>query len=394
MSRRTTTTVERRQFLAQATAGAVAATLPGGVFTAGADLLRVGLIGCGGRGTGAVAQALAADPGTRVVAVGDVFADQIESSQRMLVAQCGQRGACPRERRFVGGDAWRHVLAADIDLVVLASPPYALPQHLLAAVEAGVHVYCEAPVAVDVAGVHAAAAAVGRATSAGISIGSGLCYRHDPGTQGIIAAVQAGGCGAVRTARVEAHIGLPWRRPLDGLRGLAARQRNWASFADLSGGAFVEHHVHALDKALWACGDAAPVWAEGRLLPGRGADAVGCGSDGVAVRYGFADGRTIDAVCQRRAGEADRIIERVTGAAGSCDLLAGTAASSGGRFQATMTHLVRSLRSGQRVAEGHGLCRATLVAVMGRVAAETGRRIEWAAVSASPPAPPLQPARA
>lgn len=388
MSRRDATAVDRRQFLAHAAAGAVVAAMPARSFAAERQSIRIGLIGCGGRGTGAVAQALAADPAARLVAMGDLFADQIESSREWLQVACGEQGACPRSRQFVGVDAAARVLATDIDLVVLAAPPHVLATHLLAAVAAGVNVYCEAPVAVDLVGVQAATAAVHRAEAAGLSIASGLCFRHDAGTAEIIRAVGQGGLGDVQHARVEARVGLPWRRAVDGGPDAMARQRNWVSFAELSGGPFVEHHVHAIDKALWALGDASPAWVEARFLPGA------AGDDGVAARYGFADGRVLEAVCQRRTGEPDRIVETVAGSAGRCSLLGNQPMASGSRFQAAMTHLLQALHEGRRVAEGGRLCASTAAAVMGRLAAETGCRLAWEMVAAPGAASSVQPARA
>lgn len=391
MSRRVATAVDRRQFLAHAAAGAVAATVPVRSSAAATGAIRIGLIGCGGRGTGAVAQALAAHPAVRLVAMGDLFADQAESSRERLVAICGPQAACRPERLFVGVDAAERVLAADIDLVVLAAPPHVLPRHLVAAVQAGVHVYCEAPVAIDLAGVHAAAEAVNRAEAAGLSIASGLCFRHDAGTSEIIDAVRRGGVGDVRHARVAAHVGLPWRRPMVGGPDAAARERNWVSFTSLSGGPFVEHHVHAIDKALWALGDALPEWVEARFIPGMSFDG---GHAGVTARYGFADGRIIDAVCHRRAGAPDHIVETIAGSTGTASLLGDRPTASGGRFQATMTHLVHALHEGRRVDEGRRLCASTAVAVMGRLAAQAGRRLALETVAAPLAASSIQSARA
>jgi predicted dehydrogenase len=384
MSRTISSAVDRRQFLVESMAGAVAATLPITAFAHGGDALRIGLVGCGGRGTGAAAQALAADPAARLVAMGDPFADQIESSHAILSHRCGPQVDCPRTRRFVGADACRDVLAAGVDLVILAAPPSALPRHLAAAVQTGVHVYCEAPVAADIAGAHEAAVAVGKGRAMGLSIGAGLCDRHDRAVCDAIDSIRRGRIGTARAAHVEARIGLPWRRPTAGCRDDAeAVARNWISCPAVSGGPFVEHHVHALDKALWALGDEPPVSAVGRLV----------GTGGIAVHYTLADGRTIDALCHRRPGAADRIVETVAGNGGVLDLRAVAAASRHDRFHSAMAHLVGGIRSGRTIDEGKRLCRATLVALMGRAAAETGDRIDWEMVAAPPAALPVQSAR-
>jgi len=392
----------RREFLVRslgaAGCAAAAAAPAGGIATAwagGTDAVRVGVVGCGGRGTGAAIQAAAADPGVRIVALGDLFGDQIESSSAMLRHALAGRFDWSRTRRHVGPDAYLGVLAAPVDLVILAAPPHALARHLAAAVDAGVHAYCEAPVAIDTAGVHVAEAAVERARAHGLSIGAGLCFRHDAATRNAIDAIRAGSLGRIEGARVEARIGLPWRRPTAGCGAAEARDRNWVSFAALSGGPFVEHHVHAIDKALWALGDDLPVTAEGRILAGRDEpDAVGDGHTGVAVRYTLADGRAIEAVCHRRSGLADGIHEDVRGTAGRASLPRQTSSTGPDRFAAAMAHLVHGIRSGRQVDEGGRLCTSTLTAVMGRMAAETGRRVAWCDVTPPRLASPIQSARA
>lgn len=388
-------TFDRRQFLVHAAAGVAAATVSADVRAAAGEPLRVGLIGCGGRGTGAIAQALAADPSARLVAMGDLFADQIDSSRRLLERACPDHFARSAPHAFVGADAWRNVLGSELDLVVLAAPPAWLPTHLLAAVRAGLHVYCEAPVAVDLPGVRTALEAVGIAEAVGLSVGSGLCFRHDAATQARVAAMHAGQIGVVEHVRMEARINLPWfRPPADQESPALHRQRNWVSSAALSGGPFVEHHVHAIDKALWAMGDVAPAWVEARFIT---ESAMGNGGDpaaGVAARYGFADGRTIDAICARRADQPDRIVELATGGRGTLDLSDQATTRSGGRFAAAMTHLVHALHGGRRVDDGRQLCAATMAAVLGRRAAETGSRLAWPMAAAAPATSPVQSARA
>ena len=197
---------------------------------------------------------------------------------------------------------------------------------------------------------------------------------------------------AASTAAILSSTRLPWRKPAEpGQRGDEVQLRNWISFRRFSGGAFVEHHIHAIDRALWALGDEAPVSAVGRLLPGpRDRWSIGDCLDGIAVRYVFADGRSIEASCDRRerfagAGSAEEI---VVGSAGECDLLR-PAIHSGGpagvghpgrspdRYQAGMDDLLRSVRSGMAIDDGPVACRGTLVAIMGREAAEAGRPMTW-----------------
>jgi myo-inositol 2-dehydrogenase/D-chiro-inositol 1-dehydrogenase len=377
----------RRLFLG---ATAAAATMPrGGVFAGGSQRLRVGLVGCGGRGTGAALQAAAADPAVRVVALGDLFADQVAAAAHLLSRGIGGQFDCPPERRFVGEQAFRDVIGGDVDLVLLAAPPHVRPPHLEAAIAAGRHVYCEKPAAVDAAGVVRAAAAAVRGRAAGLSLVSGFCFRHDAPTVDLIARIRGGEIGRPLSLHAHAAIGLPWwRPPVAGDAAGAWRLRNWIAFTALSGGHFVEHHVEAIDRAVWLMGDAAPCTAEPLCSTPVGiaaAGAFGESASGTAVRYRFADGATLDASLDRRGGGGDRRVEAISGTAGTCDLVHGaidgavaTPAPGGpGRHQAAMATLVRAVLAGRVVHEGAAMCLSTMTAVMGRAAAEAGRRITW-----------------
>jgi len=376
---------------AVAATAAVAAAAPAGGLFAGTERLRIGVVGCGGRGTGAALLAAAASPAVRVVALGDVFADQVDSSADVLAARIGDRFECPAASRFVGADAYRQVIDAGVDLVILAGPPHVRPPHLEAAVAAGKHVYCEKPAAIDVPGAVRAAAAAARGRAAGLSLASGLCFRHDPRTAALVGLVRDGAIGRILAVQAHAAIGLPWRRPVDAAAADGTRRlRNWISSAECSGGHLVEHHVEAIDRALWLLGDIPPAVAEGRFeIPSAGRGAIGDCPARTAVRYRFADGRSLEASVERCERSRWRIEEAAIGTRGSCDLVAGTIggrsvplpAAGPARYAAVMDRLVAAVLSGRLVHEGESLCRSTLVAVMGRVAAESGRPVAWADVA-------------
>ncbi|MFM9198077.1 MAG: Gfo/Idh/MocA family protein, partial [Planctomycetia bacterium] len=325
----------RRSFLGGALAvscGTPGILPAGGLFAGGEQRLRVGLVGCGGRGTGAAAQAMAADPTVRVVALGDVFADQVSAAADVLSGtEHGRAGRfdCPPERRFVGPDAYLRVIESDLDVVLLAAPPHVRPRHLEAAVAAGRHVYCEKPVAIDVAGVMRAAAAAARGRAAGLAIVSGFCFRHDDRMSELVGRIHDGAIGRPLSVRAHAAIGLPWRKPAGSGHDRGDRPlRNWISFARFSGGHFVEHHVQAIDRAIWIMGDEPPALAEPLDLPAaagrRGdgpTDAFGDCPATTAVRYRYADGRSIEASIDRRQQGRDRIFETVIGSAGTGDVV-------------------------------------------------------------------------
>lgn len=390
------------------TAGAVAGSLPGGQggwFAGGRSVIRVGLVGCGGRGTGAAIQALAADPAVRVVALGDLFADQVESAAAAVAGSVAGRAAAGHAApvRVIGKDACAGVLAAGVDLVILATPPACRPDELEAAVAAGCHVYCEAPVAVDASGCQRAARALAAAWQRGLVVASGLAYRHDAGTAAVIARIHAGTIGTPRWVIVVAESGLPWRVPhRPGMSAAEWRQRNWISFADLGGGPLVERQIHAIDKALWVLGDVVPVSATGRLLPGRRDRwSIGDVTDGMCVRYRFDSGASLHVHC-RRDGTGDGIgHEAVHGRAGFADLRSGVIGPRGGdrgaratgeafsggpcgadgsRYQVGMNRLVTAIASGAAVDDGVGLVQATAVAILGRAAARHGGTVDFTAL--------------
>lgn len=374
--------VSRRTFLGAASAAAAsaataqAATRPAAGLFSGGGRLRVGVIGCGGRGAGAAVQAAAAAHDVAITALGDLFADQLAESAGLLERAVGRQFDCPTERRFSGADAWRQVLESDVDLVILAAPPATRPMHFAAAVRAGKHVYCEKPAAIDGRGLADVLAACTEARGRGVSIGSGLCLRHDAATRDIIGRIHDGAIGDVRHVAVRSSIGLPWQRTRQpGWSHAEWRLRNWIADPKLSGGSFLEHHIHALDKALWAMGDACPVVA----LPCALAEPVGVvGMSGTSVVYRFADGGTIAASLDRRTGSGSRIEEVATGSRGTASLRA--LATGDGRpspHAAAMQALVAAVVAGERLDEMAPLCRSTQAAIMGRMAAEAGRPVGW-----------------
>ena len=367
-----TAPLSRRSFLGGSTAAvgslATVSTLAvpaAGFFTADdGGVLRVGVVGCGGRGTGAAAQAAAADPGVRITVLADLFADQIDSAVETLRRTAGRAFECPRERRFVGADAWRLAIESEIDVVILATSPDVRPMQAAAAAAAGRHVFCEAPAAIDAAGVATVLEASAHAAARGRSFAAGLAWRHDPTTIRAIETIRSGAIGRPVAAVATSRIGLPWHRPVPAGQPLvAADHRNWITCTALSGGHLVEHMVHAIDKVLWAFGDEPPVRAEPRVADGRG---------GTGARYVFADGRVIEAGIARRSGERDRIEEWVRGTHGSRSLRAAGA----GRHARGMNAFVRSILDGAPLNEGPTLCRSTLAAILGREAAAGG--MAWA----------------
>ena len=372
-------TLPRRAFLGHSCAAAgslaaatTAAVPAGGFFAGGGDALRVGVVGCGGRGTGAAIQAAAADPAVRITVLADLFTDHVASAAAVLGHTTGRAFDCPQERRFVGADGWRRAIDAPLDIVILATSPDARPAQVEAAVAAGRHVFCEAPAAIAADGVATVLDAATLAAARGLAFGSGLAWRHDPATITAIDLVRSGTFGRPVAGVATSHIGPAWRRCAPHGRPLPATDlRNWIACPARSGGDLVEHQVHAIDKLLWAFGDAAPAWAEPLTSPE---------ADGTAVRYVFSDGRSFEAGIVRRAGGRDAIAELVHGTRGTCDLRSAGA----GRHGRSMAAFLASIRLGRPLAEGPALCRGTLTAILGREAATAGVARGWAELAPPP----------
>src|SRR6266542_2519465 len=211
----------RRDFLKTSTAALVGGALAAQVHAAGGDVIRVGLIGCGGRGTGAAGQALNADKNVKLVAMADAFADRLDESLATLQRDEAIAGKIdvPAERRFVGFDAYQKLLACGVDVVLLATPPHFRPLHLKAAIDAGKHVFAEKPVAVDAPGVRSVLETCALAKKKNLSVVSGLCLRYSNGFQETIRRIHAGEIGEIRALQANDYRGEIWVKP---------RQTEWS----------------------------------------------------------------------------------------------------------------------------------------------------------------------
>ena len=246
----------RRQFLRSSTAAVVAGAsvinqaIARGAYVGGSDLLRIGLIGCGGRGTGAAAQALAADKNAKLTAMGDAFKDRLESSLEQLKKDhtISAKIDVARDRCFVGFDAYKQVIGSGVDVVLLAAPPHFRPQHLRAAVDAGKHVFAEKPVAVDAPGVRSVLDICKQAQKKELSVVSGLCLRNSLAFQETIHRIHDGAIGDVRVLQANDYRGPIWVKPRQpDWTDMEWQMRNWYYFTWLSGDFNVEQHVHYLD---------------------------------------------------------------------------------------------------------------------------------------------------
>jgi predicted dehydrogenase len=367
------------------------------VWAAGSSpVLRVGVIGCGGRGTGAAADLLTADETktTRIFAMADAFSDRLEGSLAEISKEdygFGNRIDVPPERRFVGLNGWKRLLSTEVDIVILATPPGFRPIHLNAAVAAGKHVFMEKPVAVCSAGVRMVIDAARLAQQQKTSIVAGTQRRHEKCYQEAFQRIEGGEIGKVLSAAVYWNQGGLWNADRrEGMTDVEWQIRNWLYFAWLSGDHIVEQHVHNLDVALWAMGaPPARVTAMGGRQV-RTDPKYGHVFDHFACEYEYDDGRRITSQCRQIDGCTSRVDETIYGSEGFARLaMFGTAEFRGKtnwKWQGKQTNpyvqehvdLLNSIRGGgPYVNHGERIAQSTLMAIMGRMSAYTGKTLTW-----------------
>jgi len=390
----------RRQFLKASGTAAVAGTLSSGparsVHAAGNETLRVGLVGCGGRGTGAAVQALAADPGTKLVAMADAFADRLNSSLENLKKRPGaDRVAVDDDHRFVGFDACAQLVASDVDVVLLAAPPYFRPRHLKLCIDAGKHVFAEKPVAVDAPGVQSVLATTEAARRKGLTIVSGLCWRYETGMRETIGRIHEGRIGdlvALETTRYGQGVGkLAKRRP--GWTDVEYQMRNWYYYTWLSGDFIVEQFVHNLDKMAWLMRDEPPI----------GCYATGGRQTRIEPQYGhiydhfnavfdYAAGVKLYAGTRHQRGTDNVRFDWAMGTRGACELMEYTITGrdpwkwDGKRtvmHQLEHDALFAALRRGDTINNGEYMAKSTMMAILARMSAYTGKTLTWERAMAS-----------
>ncbi len=395
-----TGSVSRREFLktsAVASAAVLAGAAAGRVHAAGSDRIRFGLIGCGGRGTGAAFDCLRAADGVELVALGDLFEDRLEGAYRSFARAAGKKnkdGKSPlaekikleKDRCFVGFDAYKKVIAADVDLVLLATPPAFRPAHLEAAVQAGKHVFMEKPVATDPAGVRSIIASGERARAGKLSIVAGTQRRHERSYVETIRRIHAGAIGELVGGSCYWNTGGLWvRRRRKGMTDMEWQVRNWYYFTWASGDHIVEQHVHNIDVVNWAF-NAHPVKALG--LGGRQVRTgkeYGNIFDHFAVEFEYPNGARVLSLCRQTPGASHRVGEVVVGTKGRARPGRGIygqkpwtyAGPHPNPYVQEHADLIASIRKGQPINEARQVAESTMTAILGRMSAYTGREVSW-----------------
>ncbi len=395
--------ISRRDFMKATAVVSTAAMVSSGsrIFAAGTDKIRIGVIGCGGRGTGAAWNCIESAEGVELYTMGDIFKDRLDKSIKTLTegehkdanAYGGGRmkdehfNVSP-ERCFTGFDAYKKVLETDIDLVILTCPPGFRPKHLRAAIEAGKHVFMEKPVAVDPVGVRSVIESSRMAEEKGLAIVAGTQRRHEVSYQAIMKRIHAGDIGEVIGGQCYWNGG-GWNGPKEKPEDVSSMEwqiRNWFHFTWLGGDEIVEQHIHNIDIINWAF-KSHPVKVYG--MGGREVrGGMGNIFDHFAVEFEYANGARVLSMCRHMPGCSNRVAERIAGSKGAAQIEGGNKIITGqkpykyegeGRDPYIQEHtdLVASIRSGKVLNEGKRVAESTMSAIMGRMSAYTGRALDW-----------------
>ncbi|HEV56944.1 MAG TPA: Gfo/Idh/MocA family oxidoreductase [Phycisphaerales bacterium] len=385
-----TSGISRRDFV-RASAVTLATTVaPAGLYAAGAERLRVGLIGCGGRGIGAAADCLNADPAVELIAMGDLFEDRLKGAWGQLKKDFTDRVRVTPETQFTGFDAYKKVIATPgVDLILHAAPPGFRPIHLRAAIEAGKHVFMEKPAGTDPAAIRSVIESAALADQKGLSIVAGTQRRHQWHYVDLMKRIHDGAIGEIRAAYAYWNGGdmigyWKWWEKAS-MSDMEWQCRSWPWFVWTSGDHIVEQHVHNLDVVNWALG-ALPVSCMG--MGGRAVRTQGNIWDHFGVEFEYPGGVRVLSMCRQINGCTDRVSESIVGTEGRV-----YTDSSVGRIEGPNAYqyngpnpnpyvqehkdLIEGLRKGTPLNEGKRVAESTLCAIMGRMSAYTGRALRW-----------------
>jgi myo-inositol 2-dehydrogenase/D-chiro-inositol 1-dehydrogenase len=358
-------------------------------------VLKAGVIGCGGRGTGAAINFLSAGPNLQIVALGDTFQDRVDSCREKILKEKNQE--VPLDKCFVGFDAYQKVIDAGVDIVILATPPSFRPEHLAAAIQAKKHVFAEKPVCVDPVGARSVMASGLKAIGMDLSIVTGTQRRHQRNYVANWQQVAQGKIGDIVGGNVYWNGGKLWHRENNpSWSEMEWMIRDWVNWTWLSGDHIVEQHVHNLDVMNWFAGTH-PVKAVG--FGSRLRRVTGNQYDNFSIDYTFENGTHFHSMCRQINGCVNNVSERIQGSKGSTDCqetildLAGNVIwkfeypldKDGKPSKREMKDpyvqehidMVTAIRTGKPINEAENTAISTMVGIMGRVSAYTGKEVTY-----------------
>lgn len=389
----------RRSFLkTSAAVGAAGFAVPA-VHGGGSDTIKLGIVGVGGRGSGAVGDAMAADPNVKLVAACDVFEDRLAQGVANLKQAFGDRVDIPTRRLHTDFDGYKGVIDSDVDVVILATSPGFRPLHFAYAVEKGKHVFMEKPHATDAPGLRSVLESAKKAKEKGLSVVSGFCYRYDDWKRDTVAKIHAGDIGKVLAIHTTYNTGALWDRTgkakTKDPKEMEYQLRMWYYFNWLSGDFLVEQAIHNVDKACWVLGDEYPTHATasgGRQV--RTDAKWGNIFDHFSVVYEYASGAKVFLDCRQQPGCANGTIDHIMGSKGTCQLMQHEIKTEAGTWRHPRSaterwdlapayvrehqELLAAIRAGKPISDAERSAKSTLMGLLGRQAAYTGQRIKWA----------------
>ena len=359
--------------------------------------LKVGLVGCGGRGTGAAAQALNADDYAELTAVADIDAPRIEQSLRSLGrGKIAAKVKVDPSKQYLGLDAYQKVIDSDVDVVLLATPPGFRPMHLKYAVDKGRHLFVEKPVAVDAPGIRDVLATVEEAKKKDLSVVAGFCWRYSNYIRETFEQIQNGAIGDILS-----YYGTYYTSPVKpmppastrpaGMSDIEWQIRNWYNFTWVCGDSLVEQAVHTVDKVAWAFGDKPPVSCVavgGRQIPAEGGNIF----DHFEVNYLYPNNIRAFVACRQMDGCHNENSDYIVGTKGTVTIGRGPnprindwkgdqiwtyTGQKYDMYQYEHDQLFAGIRKGKHINDGVRMATSTLLAIMGRMAAYTGQQITW-----------------
>jgi predicted dehydrogenase len=383
----------RREFLktTSALAGAAAlGTLPiaRSAHAAGNETIRIGLIGCGGRGTEAAVNAMNAGPDIRLVALADVFQERLDASRDRLKKSKPAQVDVKDDHCFVSFDAYRQLIGSGVDVVLITPASHFIPEMLREAVAAGKHVFCEKPHGLDIPGLKTSMAACEEAKRKNLSVVSGLCWRYEPGVRETMRRVRDGAIGEI-VAIQETYVGPPYivreRRP--GQSELEYQMWNWYHFNWLSGDQTAQQLIHSIDKSSWALGDQPPrkVWGMGgrqTTLDPKFGDQF----DHHAVVFEYENGARVYGLTRDQPESHNNTSDLILGTKGRCDLLNYKIEGETNwrwdkprqnMYDLEHAELFASIRSGKPINNGQYMCLSSALAIAAQMACYSGAILTW-----------------
>lgn len=356
--------------------------------------LKVGVVGLGGRGTGAVMNSLKADPNTELWAAGELFEDKMNKAMASIGKKFADRVSVPKERQFIGFDAYKKVIDSGVDVVILTTSPAFRPHQLKYAIDAGVHTFAEKPLAVDMTGMKSVMETARKAKAAGISIMTGLVWRYTPSLQKMHSVIQAGEIGEVTYATSSYSGGgrpnkIPPAKYKDPrMSDMAWAMKYWQNFVEFSGDGIMEFMIHGIDKLCWGTGDKKPVrcYANG----GNASPLEGSNNwDNFSLFFEYEDGSRSNFLGRQIPGTSPPREDYIQGSKGYAALNSGIKIVKGDKeimsekigglgYDAEHKLLMEHIRGGktyndiiEKMEVSH------IMALMGRAAAYTGKIITW-----------------